>query len=34
VIDISNVLFLGTKIEAIQRMIAIRPDEFGNAAVK
>jgi hypothetical protein len=34
VIDIDNVLFLGTKIDAIQRMIATKPDEFGNAAVK
>jgi hypothetical protein len=34
VIDIDNVLFLGTKIDAIQRMIATKPDEFGNATVK
>jgi hypothetical protein len=33
-IDIPNVFFLGTKVEAIQRMIATKPDEFSHVAIK
>lgn len=33
-IDVLNVMFLGSKVEIIQRMIAIRPEEFGRATVK
>lgn len=33
-LDIPNVLFVGTKVVAIQRMIAMKPDEFGHAVVK
>jgi hypothetical protein len=33
-IEIPNVLFLGTKVEAIERMIAMRPEEFGNVAMQ
>jgi len=29
-IDIPNVLFIGAKIKVIQRMVAIKPDEFGH----
>jgi hypothetical protein len=33
-IDIPNVLFLGPKVEAIQRMIAVKPDEFSHVVLK
>jgi len=33
-LDIPNVLFIGTKIDAIQRLIAEKPDEFGRATLK
>lgn len=33
-INIPNVLFVGTKVKAIQAMIAMKPDEFGHATVK
>lgn len=33
-IEIPNVLFIGTKINALQRLIVIRPKEFGGATVK
>jgi hypothetical protein len=33
-IDLPNVLFIGSKIALIQRMIAERPNEFGNATLK
>jgi hypothetical protein len=32
-IDVPNVLFVGAKVAVIQRMIAIRPEEFGRATV-
>jgi len=32
-IDVPNVLFVGAKVQVIQRMIAIRPEEFGRATV-
>lgn len=33
-IDIRNVLFIGSKIESIQKLIAIKPDEFGRVVLK
>ena len=33
-IDIPNVLFIGTKINTIQEMIAIRPDAFSHTTVR
>lgn len=33
-IDVPNVLFIGAKVNAIQRMIAIQPEAFGHAAIK
>ena len=33
-IDVPNVLFIGSKVEVIQRMIAIKPEEFGRATIK
>ena len=33
-IYIPNVLFVGSRIYAIQRLIAERPAEFGNATIR
>ncbi len=33
-IDVPNVLFVGSKIGAIQRMIAVQPEKFGHATLK
>jgi hypothetical protein len=33
-LDIPNVLFVGSKIETIQRMIAVQPEAFGHATLQ
>jgi len=33
-IDVPNVLFVGYKLDVIQRMIAVKPDAFGHATIK
>jgi hypothetical protein len=33
-LDIPNVLFVGSKINVIQKMIATEPDAFGHATLK
>jgi len=33
-LDVTNVLFIGSKIDSIQRLIAEKPDEFGRATLK